>query len=308
MANDSRIPVARFMLHPRYWGAWLVVFFMWLISWLPLPLKDRLSRLIGYLLYKTLHSRTRIGRKNLSACFPEYAAADIERLLQKNLQQMAMGLLETPQAWWRNMEEPVNNARIIGMEHVLQPLQNGQGVLLMSGHFTSVDFALTLFKAALPEQHKLSYMYRPHDNPVIDRMIVNGRNGRNARGHTKYQVKELIRWLRGGNIAWYACDQNSGKAADLFAPFFGVQTANLSAPSWIAKAGRAAVVFMRMHRLPGGVYEIEFSPLPDFGEQPQADCEAWNKALEQAVRQQPDQYFWIHKRFKKRPPGEAPFY
>ena len=220
-----------------------------------------------------------------------------------------MGALEGPHAWWRDMAPHAERAKVVGLDRLLAAQAKGNGVLIMGGHFAAVDFIIPLFAAKVVENYELGYMYRPHDNPVIDRMITNGRNRHGVTGFTKRQLKDMIKYLKDGGMVWYGCDQNFSKSSDLFVPFFGVQAANISTPTWIAKESGAAVVFMRMHRLPDGNHEFEFTEeLPKFGEDPQADCEAWNQELEKAIMHYPAQYFWVHKRFKTRPPGEPSVY
>jgi len=309
MKHNQRIPFRIQLLTPRYVGAWLVVLMLRLIAFLPLSTKQALGKRTGTLLYKKMKGRTRVGRKNLKACFPEMADADIERLLLENMQQMTMGAMEAPHAWWRDMQPHAEKARILGLDKLLAAQAKGNGVLIMGGHFAAVDFIIPLFAANVVEQYNLGYMYRPHNNPVIDRMIVNGRNRHGVVGFTKRQLKDMIGFLKDGGMTWYGCDQNFSKSSDRFVPFFGIAAANISTPSWIVQESGAAVVFMRMHRLDDGNFEFEFSDeLPHFGQDPQADCEAWNKELEKAVAMRPAQYFWVHKRFKKRPAGEAAFY
>lgn len=308
MNKKQLIPMSASLLKPKYWGAWIIVFIMWSISWLPLSTKQTLGKKLGRVLYKKMKSRTKPGRKNLKACFPEKTDKEVELLLKENLEQMTIGALEAPHAWWRNMAPHAKKVNVIGLDRLLAAQAKGNGVLIMGGHFAAVDFIIPLFAAKVVENYELGYMYRPHNNPVIDRMIVNGRNRHGVTGFTKKQLKEMIQYLKDGGLTWYGCDQNFGKS-DLFAPFFGIQAANISTPSWIAKESGAAVVFMRMHRLDDGNYEFEFSEeLPEFGNNPQADCEAWNAELEKAILHHPSQYFWIHKRFKKRPEGEPKFY
>jgi KDO2-lipid IV(A) lauroyltransferase len=308
MKRQYLLPITKPLLKPKYWSAWLVVFIMWTIAWIPLTTKQKLGKKLGRLLYKKMKSRTKPGRKNLTACFPEKSNTEVEALLADNLEQMTIGALEAPHAWWRDMAPHAAKVNVIGLKHLLNARAKGNGVLIMGGHFAAVDFIIPLFAAKVVANYELGYMYRPHNNPVIDRMIVNGRNRSGVRGFTKKQLKEMIQYLKDGGMTWYGCDQNFGKS-DLFAPFFGIQAANISTPSWIAKESGAAVVFMRMHRLADGHYEFEFSEeLPTFGDNPQADCEAWNAELEKAILHHPSQYFWVHKRFKKRPTGEPKFY
>lgn len=309
MKKNNLVPLSPSMLKPKYWGAWAVVFVMWLISWLPLRTKQSLGRKIGGLLYKKMHSRTKVGRKNIQACFPHKSKDEVEAMLKENMEQMTMGALEGPHAWWRDMAPHAAKVKVVGLDRLLAAQAKGNGVLIMGGHFAAVDFIIPLFAAKVVENYELGYMYRPHDNPVIDRMITNGRNRHGVTGFTKRQLKDMIKYLKDGGMVWYGCDQNFSKSSDLFVPFFGVQAANISTPTWIAKESGAAVVFMRMHRLPDGNHEFEFTEeLPKFGEDPQADCEAWNQELEKAIMHYPAQYFWVHKRFKKRPEGEPKFY
>ncbi|MDK2776340.1 MAG: lysophospholipid acyltransferase family protein [Pseudomonadota bacterium] len=309
MTRTDAVPVTLRLLKPRYWTAWLVVFLMWLSAWLPLSAKHRFGRWLGTVLKKRMPVRAATGRRNLTACFPEKSAAEIEQMLTENMQQMSMGALESSHAWWRDVSDIAARTRVIGLDHLLNAQAKGHGVLIMGGHFAAVDMILAVFADRVASDYELGYMYRPHDNPVIDRMIVNGRSRHGVRGFTKRQLKEMVSYIHNGGMAWYACDQHFRRASDRFAPFFGIQTANLSTPSWIARESGAAVVFMRMHRLPDGNFEYEFSPLPEgFGADPQQDCENWNRELEQAIRKYPAQYFWVHKRFKKRPPGEPEFY
>lgn len=308
MKNNTLIPFQANLLHPKYLTAWLVVFLMWCIAWLPLTTKQSVGKKLGRLLYRKMKSRTEPGRKNLKACFPDKSDDEVEALLEQNLEQMTIGALEAPHAWWRDMAPYAAKVNVIGLDRLLAAQAKGNGVLIMGGHFAAVDFIIPLFAAKVVDNYELGYMYRPHNNPIIDRMIVNGRNRHGVTGFTKKQLKNMIQYLKDGGMTWYGCDQNFGKS-DLFAPFFGIQAANISTPSWIAKESGAAVVFMRMHRLENGIYEFEFSEeLPHFGEDAQADCEAWNAELEKSILHHPSQYFWVHKRFKKRPEGEPKFY
>lgn len=309
MKNPAFIPLSPSLLQPKYWGAWLVVLLMWSIAWLPLKTKHSMGSKLGLWLNKNMKSRSRISRINLTACFPDKSSAEIEQLVEDNMVEMTKCALEAPHAWWRDVSAYAAKANVLGMDKLLAARAKGHGVLIMGGHFAAVDFILAIFANRIARDYPLGYMYRPHDNPVIDRMIVNGRHRHHVHGFTKRQLKEMVQFLRDGGMAWYGCDQNFSKSSDLFVPFFGVPAANISTPSWIVKESGAAVVFMRMHRLPDGNFEYEFSDeLPPFGDDAQRDCAAWNAELEKAILKYPAQYFWVHKRFKKRPPGEAKFY
>jgi KDO2-lipid IV(A) lauroyltransferase len=148
-------------------------------------------------------------------------------------------------------------------------------------------------------------MYRPNDNPVIDRTIEKGRRRHyGIQAFDKKRLKDMFAFIQDGGQVWYAVDQDFGNRCDVFAPFFGVQAGCISAPSWIARESGATVMVVSQFRHPNGQYEITFSPiLENFGQDDQADAIVWNAYLEEAVRKHPDQYLWLHKRFKTRQEG-----
>jgi len=295
--------------HPKYLFSWLIVFTLYLFSSIPLRTKLWLGAKLGPILAKKMRSRVTIARKNIRTCFPKLDEKQIEQRVVECMSQLAMGALEAPHAWWRDMSRHQGDVTIIGQDHLMKAHAKGKGVLIMGGHFAAVDFIIPLFAAEVVDRVELGYMYRPDNNPVIDRMIVKGRERHKVTGFTKRQLKEMISFIREGGMVWYGCDQDFGKHADLFVPFFGIQAANISTPSWIVRESGATVVFMSMRRLAKCKYEFEFSrELPSFGEDPAKDAAVWNHELEKAIKEQPSQYFWIHRRFKTRPPGEPKFY
>jgi len=290
----------------KYFSSHLMVFVLFLISQLSLKNKHRLGAWLGKLVYRNLKSRTKIARKNLTACFPEKSSEEIEKMVEDCFIQLSTGFIEGTHAWWRDMSQYKKDVVETGLENVLKAQEKGKGVLILGGHFAVVDFAIPLFASKV---ENLAYMYRPNNNPVIDHMIEKGRARSGVESFTKKQLKEMKTFMGNGGMVWYGCDQDFGKKAEVFAPFFGVQAANITTPSWIVKETGAAVIFMGMRRLEDGRYEIEFSEeLPPFGFDDQQDAINWNQKLEEAVARYPTQYMWVHKRFKTRPEGEANFY
>lgn len=297
------------LLNPKFLPAWCIVGVLYLFSLTSLALKVRLGKKLGPYLARKMRSRAKVGIQNIKACFPELSDKAVHERMVGCMTHMTIGALEGPHAWWRDMQPHADAASVIGIEHLMEAHKKGNGVLIMGGHFAAVDFILPIFAAKVVDQVDLGYMYRPHNNPVIDRMIVNGRGRHGVTGFTKKQLKDMVAYISEGGMVWYGCDQDFGKHADLFVPFFGVPASNISTPSYIARETGAAVVFMGMRRLENGQYEFEFSPeLPQFGQDAQKDAEAWNQELEKSILKFPSQYFWVHKRFKKRPPGEPNFY
>jgi len=303
MNNNNKHP-SIFSL--KYLPSRLMVFALYCVSFLSLKNKHRLGSWLGKLAKNKLKSRTKVARKNLRACFPELSDDKVEQMVEQCFIELATGFIEGTHAWWQDMSPYKESVKVTGLEHVLAAQKKGNGVLVLGGHFAVVDFAIPLFSSKV---ENLGYMYRPNNNPVMDRMIEKGRAKADVIGFKKKELKKMQAFMAEGGMVWYGCDQDFGKKASVFAPFFGVDAINITSPSWIARETGAAVIFMGMRRLGKEQYEIEFSAeLPNFGEDELQDTINWNKELEDAVRRYPTQYMWVHKRFKTRPEGEPAFY
>jgi KDO2-lipid IV(A) lauroyltransferase len=284
----------------------IMVFVLYMVSFLSLKNKQKLGAWLGVKAKRRLNSRAHIARTNLSACFPEKSEDEIELMVEESFKELVSGFIESTHAWWQDMEPYKNSVSVVGLEHIKKAQENGKGILLLGAHFAVVDFAIPLMSHHVT---KVGYMYRPNDNPVIDHMIETGRDRSNCQSFTKRELREMRAFLADGGAVWYGCDQDFGKHATVFAPFFGVQAANITTPSWIAKKTGAAVIFMGMRRLDDGRHEISFSPeLPFTGDDVLADTITWNQQLEKEIMRYPTQYMWVHKRFKTRPEGEPDFY
>jgi Kdo2-lipid IVA lauroyltransferase/acyltransferase len=293
--------------HPALWPTWIVVFILFCLSLLPMSTKQSWGEKLGRLLHKKLKGRTKVAKKNIAGCFPELSDAEQAKLVEDTYVACSRGFLETTHSWWRDVSPYVNNLIITGKEHLDEAQSRGKGLLLLGGHFSIFDLALPFFAAQL---NKPGYMYRPHDNPVIDRMIERGRRRHyGIQGYSKRHLKGMIEFMKEGGSVWYAADQDFGSKGTEFVNFFGVNTGCITAPSWIARESGASVLQVSQFRHPNGQYEIAFSPImEDFGEDDSKDAQDWNTHLEAAIRRFPDQYLWLHKRFKTRKAGDAPFY
>lgn len=304
---SRRKTAKRALWHPAFWGSWALVFVLWLLSFLPMSVKQRFGRWLGRLLSRKLKSRARVADANLAVCMPELDEADRRQLVEDAFVASTRGILESVHAWWRDMTPYCESASVHGTEHLEEARRRGQGVLLIGGHYSIFDFALPLIACHL---EKPGYMYRPNNNPVIDRMIERGRRRHfNIRPFTKRQVRPMLSFLKEGGQVWFACDQDFGMKSEVFVPFFGVSAGCITSPSYIARESGAAVICVSHLRMPDGGYRVVFSLIQeDFGDNPQKDAELWNHFIETTVREQPDQYLWLHKRFKSRPEGAATVY
>ena len=294
-------------LHPRYWLLWLGLGLLWLLAQLPYALLMRLGRGLGAVMYRFAGSRRKIAARNLELCFPELSAEERAQLLRENFASTGMTFFEMAISWWWPAARLRRLGRIEGLEHIRQAEADGQGVLLMAMHFTTLEMGGGL----LGMQQDMYGMYRPHKNPLFDYVQRRGREQRLIGVIERDDVRGMLKLLRAGGVIWYAPDQDYGAQRSIFVPLFGVSAATVTATSKFARLGKARVIPFTQERLADGSgYRLTVHPpLADFpGESEEADCLRVNQWIEAAIRQHPEQYLWAHRRFKTRPPGEAKLY
>lgn len=299
---------ARF-LHPRFWLLWLGLGLLWLLVQLPYVCLLWLGRGLGALMFHLAGSRRRIARRNLELCFPELSEARREQLLRENFASTGIAFFEMAMSWWWPRQRLARLARIEGLEHLQRAQAEGQGVILMAFHFTTLEIGAAL----LGQRQTIDGMYREHSNPVFDYVQRRGRERHNADATAieREDIRAMLRVLRAGRAIWYAPDQDYGRKQSLFAPLFGIPAATVTATTKFARLGKARVVPFSQSRLADGSgYRLVIHPpLEDLpGESEEADCRRINQLVEQAIRQQPEQYLWAHRRFKTRPDGEPSLY
>ncbi len=304
-AHQPRFTAA--LLHPRHWPTWLLLGLWWLVSKLPLAALLRLGRVLGRLMYLAGGSRRRIVERNIELCFPELSAGQRRDLVKANFASYGMAVFEVAISWWWSHRRLENIVRVSGVEH-LEAL-DGQGALLMAMHFTTLE----LGGQAINRLASIDAMYRPHKSPVYEYVQSVGRlkNSPDSAIYPRKDVRGVTRALRRGRVIWYAPDQDYGRKQSVFAPFFGVAAASVTATAKFARLGNARVLpFTHFRRADGSGYEVTVHPpLEDFpGEDEVADAARINAIVETFVRHCPDQYLWAHRRFKTRPPGEPPLY
>ena len=296
-------------LHPRYWLLWLGLGVLWLVVQLPYAVLLKLGRALGALMLLAAKSRRQIAARNLELCFPELSAGERERLLRENFASSGIAFFEMAMSWWWPRARLARLAHIEGLEHLQSAQREGQGVILMSLHFTTLEIGAAL----LGQRHTIDGMYREHKNPLFDYIQRHGRERHNldASAIEREDVRAMLKVLRAGRAIWYAPDQDYGRKQSIFVPLFGVPAATVTATSKFARLGKARVVPFTQQRLADGSgYRLTLHPpLADFpGDSEEADCLRINQWIEQAVRQCPEQYLWAHRRFKTRPEGAPKLY
>lgn len=268
---------------------------------IPLPRGQAIGRRIGNIAYTLFPYRRHIAATNLRLCFPELSEEERRALLKRHYQAMGIGIFELAAAWYKPQGELNSAAEVVGLENLQQVAENGRGALLLTAHFTTLEIAGRI----LLGHHAFSCLYRKPNQPVIAAEMTRQRERRMREVIHFDQMPELIRALRAGEMIWYAPDQGKRIKYSALVPFFGEPAVTNTATGRIARMGRAAIVPFFGYRLPDGRYRIEILPeltdLPTDDEE--ADALAINQLIEQYIRKAPDQYFWLHKRFKRRGEG-----
>ena len=290
---------------PKRAGTWAIVIPLWLLHWLPFRAITGIAWLLGTLLYPLAGSRRRIGLVNLARCFPAMPEPERKRLLRRHFVSLAGMFLEYSYLWYSSRERLTRMVKIEGLEHLLA-LQ-GKPVILSMPHFTGLDIVGTRLSFEMP----LISMYSRQKSEDFDR-YVRGKRMRFQTGMLLSRqdgIRPTLRALKQGYRFYYLPDQDYGARDSVFAPFFGVPAATITGLSRLAKASGAAVLPCYPRREKDGYTMVIEPPLADFpSDDVLVDTERMNQVIEQQVLKQPERYFWLHKRFKTRPPGEASFY
>ncbi len=298
---------SRAFLHPRHWPTWLGMGLWWLLGQLPYGALLVLGKGAGWLLYLVGGERRKIAERNIALCFPELDTRQRRDLVRRNFASYGIALFEVPFAWWAPARRFDRLVRVEGLEHIDN--LHGQGALLMAIHYTTLEVGAQ----AIGRFYPIDGMYRPHNNPVYDYVQRRGRLARSKASdvYTRDDVRGLARALRGGRVIWYAPDQDYGRRQCVFAPFFGIPAATVTATARFAQLGNARVIPFTQVRLPGRAgYRVRvLPPLDNFPSgDDMADATRINHLVEDFIRLAPDQYLWAHRRFKTRPPGEPSLY
>jgi len=300
-------PFPKHLLHPRYWFTWLLLGIWWFFAQLPYAVQWYLGKIIARFMPILARRRTHIARCNLKICFPEKSAEERVLLLKQNLHAVVMGVLETGMAWFWSKKRLQQLIQIEGLEN-LDAIE-GSGALLLGVHFTSLEMAGVCVNSHIT---RLDMMYRAHKNELFDFVQRNrrGRHNNKCKLILRKDVRDVLRRLKQGRIVWYAPDQDYGLKQGVFAPFFGVQAATITATSRFARIANVPVLPIFDTRLPNGVCKVRIlPPLENFPSNDDVlDATRINALVESFIRQQPEQYLWVHRRFKNRPEGSASVY
>jgi KDO2-lipid IV(A) lauroyltransferase len=293
-------------LGPRTWPTWLGIAAMALLARLPWSLQRGLGRMLGNGLRHLLGGRRRIAERNLALCFPELDAAARTRLLREHFAALGIGLFEFARAWWGSIAPLRQGLQVEGLEHMTAARAGGRGVIVISGHFTTLEVCGRLMCDYVP----LAGMYRPHAQAAMEWAVKRGRLRYAAAMFGREELRPALRHLKQGGLLWFAPDQDTRRGDSVFVPFFGRPASSLTSTHQLARlSGAAVLAFAHVRRADGG-YTLRLSPaFADFpSADPIADTAQVMAAIETMARAAPAQYLWIHRRFKRQPGGGEDLY
>ncbi len=296
------------LAHPRYWATWVGVGLLRAAVLLPLPMLAGVGGLLGLLLYYLHAPRRRIVTINLARSFPHLDARARRRLARRHFLALGQGLFDGAMGWWASAPRLRRLVRFQGREHYDRALAQGLPIILLAPHFVALEVGGLFLSAERP----VATMYKKPKNAAFHRLL------RHVRARFGGQIIErdeglrpALRALKAGSPFYYLPDQDLGREHSVFVPFFGVSTATVPALGRLAQLSGAVVIpcFTRQ-RSWGRGYDIIFEPpLANFPTgDTLTDAARTNEAIERGIALMPAQYFWVHKRFKTRPEGEADFY
>ncbi|MFH1045296.1 MAG: lipid A biosynthesis acyltransferase, partial [Pseudomonadota bacterium] len=280
---------------------------LWLLRLLPLPALAAIGNAFGMLLYALGRERRRVCLINLERCLPQLAPRERDALSRRHFQAFARAFLERAILWWGSPARIRRLVRIEGMEH-FQAVRGGPLVLL-TPHFVGMDMGWT----RLTLEFDMVSIYSRQRNEVFNAVLFAGRRrfGEQTLLARQEGVRPALRAMQAGRPFYYLPDMDYGERDTIFVPFFGVDAATITGVSRLARLAGARVLPCITRLLPGGEgYAVRFLPVWENypGASIEADTRRMNVFIEEQVRQMPEQYLWVHKRFKTRPAGEAPWY
>ena len=288
-----------------YLPSWIGIGCGWLIAHLPWACYRPLAWLLARLMRLLMRERGHIARTNIRLCFPELDAAAQEKLWRDSFDSMAFSLFEFARGWWGDLRPADALTPVSGIDRLKQAQSLGKGVLLVSAHLMTLEYCVKI----LARHATIGGMYRPFDSAAFEWSVREGRRSYTENMYTREELRAVLRHLKAGGILWFAPDQETRRGDSVFVPFFGNPAWSLTSTHQLAKLSGAAVVPFFHRRKPDGGYELEIGEvLQDFpGEDPIADSARIMALFEAMIRRCPEQYLWLHARFKRQPDGKSPY-
>ena len=292
-------------IHPKFISTWILILFMRIGVFIPFNFQVLIGKTIGKLLYPFMHKLRSTAYSNISHCFPDKKQNQVNLLVKRHFEAIGVSFFETANAYYGS-DKKIRKLLTITNENFFQDaLKEEGGIILLCSHF----MPLMLGSRALLINHTIANIYRPQNNKLFDRIMVKGYKKNGAVMIKSTDTRSIIKAINNSLPIWYAPDQDLGKNNSVFAPFFGIQTATASATARLAKNNNTRVIPYSFIRTKKG-YTMSFEkPIANYpSNDPIQDATIVNQILEKQIVKSPEQYLWIHRRFKTRPNDEKNFY
>lgn len=292
---------------PNYWPVWLGLGLLRAVCLLPIPVALAIGRGIGRLVYRLGDNRRAIVCRNIELCFAELSAPERHALVRAHFDALGMSLIEMGMGRWVSDRKLAAITTIEGLENLRKAVDDGRGIILLSAHFTTLELSGRVLSLNCPP---FDAVYRRNRSDFMTEILRTGRERSAAATIEKRDIKAMVRSLRKGRPVWYAPDQSYNRKGSEVVPFFGVPTMHTTATSTLARLGKAITLPYFPRRMPDGRYVLRIlPPLTDFpGDDAIADTMKYVHVLEEHVRSCPEQYFWVHRKFKGLPDEYPDFY
>jgi KDO2-lipid IV(A) lauroyltransferase len=283
-------------LRPKYWATWMGLGALRGMELLPFAAQRRAAMAIGALIRHLPLAYVRIAERNIELCLPQHSAAERARLLDQHCQSLGMALCETATTWWSSDARVGRLAEVQGLEHLQAAFAKGRGAILIGGHFTTIEIATRILGTVVP----MNVVYRPTKNALLSH-IMHASFCRHGKPIRHDDIRTMIRALKHNEAVWYAPDQSYRNKGAAMVNFFGIPAATTTATSRLARISGAAVLTYFPERLPGlAGYRVVIGPaFEDFpGTDAIHDVERFHALLQAQILKIPEQYLWMHRRFK----------
>jgi len=304
--SGERKPLSSYW-KPGFWPVWLGMGLLRLVCLLPHGPLLAIGRVLGRIAHWLGGSRRAVVRRNIELCFPELNAEERDALAYEHFKALGMSVVEMGLGRWASDKHLESITELRGLEHLENALATGSGVILLAAHFTTIEISGRVLAANAPP---FDGVYRKNRSEFVTELQRTGRERSVDRTIEKRDIKHMIRSLRENRAVWYAPDQSYNRKGSEVIEFFGVPAMHTTATSTLARLGKALVIPFFPARLPDGRYVMTLLPaFTDFpSDDPAADTRRYVRVLEEHVRQYPEQYFWIHRKFKDLPDDYPDYY
>jgi Kdo2-lipid IVA lauroyltransferase/acyltransferase len=299
MERSGRKPLSHFRA-PKYWLAWTGLGLLRLSCLLPYRVQLGIGKIIGRVAYRFARKRRAISRRNIELCFPELSTEERDALAKAHFEALGASIIEFGLGRWASDRKLLAMTRIEGAEHIRNATERGIGVILLSAHFTTLEISGRVLSLNCPP---FDAVYRKNRSEFLTEILRTGREKSARSTIEKNDIKSMIRSLKAGIPVWYAPDQSYNRKQSALLPFFGVLSMTNTATGTLARLGKAVAIPFFPRRLSEGGYVLSILP-PIAGvpsDDPLEDTRRYVEILERQIRLAPEQYYWVHRKFKNRP-------